>query len=192
MRFKKKLAFTLLELMSCVVILAVLASLVYPVIGSAKMSAKVAVARQSLRNLHLAITLYRGDYEGVEYGDPASMGLPCPDGQGRNPALLEILNKTVGSNLDRQSPCGRHPQPMNYTVLAYMPALVPDWSQWINKLESRMILFSDPNCNTWDVDINDQYAKKRGVGVALDGHVVAMFNDQTHYWLQDFYLRGTQ
>lgn len=192
MRFRLKLAFTLIELLSCIVLMAVLSSLIYPVLGQAKMSAKTAVAKTSLRNLYIATTIYRSDYEGIEFGDPASMGLPSSDSQGRNPALMDILTKTVGSNQDSHSPCGRHPQPINYTSLAYMPNVVDDWRQWVKKLENMTILFADPNCNSRDIDINDQYAMKRSLGVALDGHIISVSNDQSHYWLQDFYIRGIQ
>ena len=188
-RFRKSAGFTLIELISCIVIVAVLASILYPTLASAKMSSKVAAAKLNLKNLHLAITLYRLDYEGVEYGDAPAMGLPdtaapgCP--------LMAIIRKTSGPDYRHQSPCGFHPHSLNNTF-HYYPSDPSDWKTWVEKLESRTMLFGDANCNTSNIDIENQFANKRCVGVALDGHIVTLWNDQAHYWAQEFFVRGNQ
>lgn len=189
---KRLLAFTLVELLSCIVIISILASLLYPILGSVKLSAKATSAKAGLRNLFLATALYRSDYEGVEFGEPSAMGLPFHDDQGRDPALAEIFRNTLGSDPNQFSPCGWHPKNRTEPVIEYMASNRPDWANWILKLESRTILFADGNCNATDVDVSDQFAMKRGIGVALDGHVLSVVNDQSHIWLQNFYLRGIQ
>lgn len=56
-----KRAFTLIELLTVVAILGVLAGLLLPVLASAKVAGKKASCLQNLRSLHLATTLYQGD-----------------------------------------------------------------------------------------------------------------------------------
>ncbi len=57
-------AFTLMELMVCVAIIAVLAAILFPVFGAAKERAKVSVCSSNLRQLGAAIILYTQDNSG--------------------------------------------------------------------------------------------------------------------------------
>ncbi len=58
-----KRAFTLLELLTVVAILGILAGLLMPVLARAKAAAKGAVCVGNERNLHVAVTLYAGDWD---------------------------------------------------------------------------------------------------------------------------------
>lgn len=58
-----KRAFTLLELLTVVAILGILAGLLLPVLARAKAAAKGTVCVGNERNLHVAVTLYAGDWD---------------------------------------------------------------------------------------------------------------------------------
>ena len=62
MKSKREFGITIIELLSCIVILAILASLLFPVFSRAKLESKTAAAKLNLKQLHLTLTLYRLDY----------------------------------------------------------------------------------------------------------------------------------
>jgi len=61
----RRFAFTLLELLVAVAIVAILAAILLPVFASAKESAKAAVCQSNLRQLGASFLLYSSDWDGV-------------------------------------------------------------------------------------------------------------------------------
>ncbi|MER3495365.1 MAG: hypothetical protein C4320_00135 [Armatimonadota bacterium] len=62
---KMKKAFTLIELLTVVAILGILAGLLFPVFERTKVAGKKASCAQNLHSLHLATTLYQGDSDDI-------------------------------------------------------------------------------------------------------------------------------
>ena len=77
-------AFTLVELLVVVAILALLLALFLPGIERARRAAWAAVCRSNLRQIGQAMIAYAGDYEGLLpfYGEPAGFGWPRGGGTG--------------------------------------------------------------------------------------------------------------
>ncbi len=57
--------FTLVELLVVIAVIAILASVLYPVIANAKLKAKVARVHSDLRQISLAIEMYNADFRGL-------------------------------------------------------------------------------------------------------------------------------
>ncbi|AIE86528.1 type II secretion system protein [Fimbriimonas ginsengisoli] len=60
-----KRAFTLIELLVVIAIISILAAILFPVFSQAKAAAKQSSCTSNLRQIGLAIALYRGDFDGV-------------------------------------------------------------------------------------------------------------------------------
>jgi len=70
----KKSAFTLLELLIVVAIIAILAAILFPVFSRARENARKASCISNLHQIGLGIAMYRGDYDGI---NPRHRS--CPD-----------------------------------------------------------------------------------------------------------------
>jgi prepilin-type N-terminal cleavage/methylation domain-containing protein len=69
-------AFTLIELLIVIAILAVLAGIGYSATGEVRERARQTGCVSNLRQFGIAIQMYRQDYNGIEVGTPEQMGLP--------------------------------------------------------------------------------------------------------------------
>jgi prepilin-type N-terminal cleavage/methylation domain-containing protein len=79
--------FSLVELLLVVAILAVLSGVLYAASGGVREKSRQAVCRSQLRQIGMAIAMYRQDYGGSDApGWPSEMGLPTSDW---------VLNKTA-------------------------------------------------------------------------------------------------
>ncbi|MCG9895130.1 MAG: type II secretion system GspH family protein [Fimbriimonadaceae bacterium] len=131
--------FTLTEILVATAVIAVLAGIVYAVGSSAVRSAKETRIISNLRQVHLAVSLYREEQPGccAVVGTPAEMGLPSET------ALDAIVRRVFP---DRQSlgpgqPI--HPYP-------YIPAASPPryqyhdwWDRHVQATEGNPILLAD-------------------------------------------------
>ena len=80
----KKSAFTLLELLIVVAIIAILAAILFPVFSRARENARKASCISNLHQIGLGIAMYRGDYDGInpryrscpDNADSTCYGLP--------------------------------------------------------------------------------------------------------------------
>jgi len=61
----RQLGFTLVELLTVIAIIAILASLLFPVFAKAKAAAKQTQCVSNLRQIGGAITMYQSDYDGI-------------------------------------------------------------------------------------------------------------------------------
>jgi prepilin-type N-terminal cleavage/methylation domain-containing protein len=64
MRFRSS-GFTLIELLVVIAIIAILAAILFPVFAQARVKARQATSLSNLRQLGMALALYRTDYDGV-------------------------------------------------------------------------------------------------------------------------------
>lgn len=75
----KHRAFTLVELIIVLSIVAIITAIAYPVIAGAVGRAKESQCMSNLRQFGVAIEMYRNDYDGTgKWGTPAQMGMPHP------------------------------------------------------------------------------------------------------------------
>jgi prepilin-type N-terminal cleavage/methylation domain-containing protein len=67
MRQRARRAFTIIELLVVISIIALLISILLPAVGKARDNAKVAVSRSNLRQLGMAMHQYSADWEDRQY-----------------------------------------------------------------------------------------------------------------------------
>ena len=81
MKCQRRHAFTIIELLTVIAIIAILASMLLPALNSAKKVAKKAVCTGNLKQQGLAMGMYAGDFDGyfVTLGEPGSdEDISCP------------------------------------------------------------------------------------------------------------------
>jgi prepilin-type N-terminal cleavage/methylation domain-containing protein len=93
-----KSAFTLIELLVVIAIIAILAAILFPVFAQAKTSAKSVGDTSQLRQLGVAIELYKADYDGtyfpLYYSDSSRTTVPSNFGIWRWPWLVLPYTKS--------------------------------------------------------------------------------------------------
>jgi competence protein ComGC len=174
-----------LSLMEVVVVLAITAllmAILVPVMGSAKRSAKVSNASQNLRQLSMALNLYRADWGGSDssFESYHGLGLPPVD-------YVRSSFTTEHAHLMR-SPCGLNESAFNTALFpghaGYVspvfaladPSLGPEqpaeFREHIAKYQQNSVMMLDVNCNEAGIEFNDQYVVKRGLAVLFSGQLV--------------------
>jgi len=158
-------AFTLIEVLVVVGILAVLAGLLFPVFKHAKRSAQIAAAVENLRQHQIAASLYRSlEGRDGEYGSASEMGLPPPNLA--FPALGLPLSAAT-------SPCTPERigtrDPYNVT---WWPSDIGMFREQCLEYRERMILVSDMSCNDAGVLPRNQYQTRLGLAVDLTGSLI--------------------
>jgi prepilin-type N-terminal cleavage/methylation domain-containing protein len=78
----RRLAFTLIELLVVIAIIAILASILFPVFARARENARRASCMSNMKQLGLAVMMYKQDYDGRFPRAGWADDLPCPDGSG--------------------------------------------------------------------------------------------------------------
>ncbi len=160
--------FTLVESLVALSIVAALAAIAFPLIASAKRSAKQTECTSNLRQLYQAITIYRADHEGAPVGNPATMGLP--------PNILRL------EKLYRLPPevhqCREGSIPgQSFGVYIYFAAFRDDpiratgWTQQVEAFGEDAILFADANHNPQPLRLSP-FLPAFAIGARLNGSVV--------------------
>ncbi len=73
-------AFSLIEIIVCLAIIAIVCAITFPIATAAKQSAKKTTVKNALHQLYLSLALYRQDYDGTELqGSASELGLPNVD-----------------------------------------------------------------------------------------------------------------
>jgi len=152
---------SLVEALSVVTILGVLAALLYPVFKNVRMRALDAQCIEKLRQYGAALAIYRHEYggDGV-YGHPYAMGLPPTVGG-------------LGLPFDTYyCPLGNH---VRNTFIPH-PELhrdddLPAWIREVRLHREDTIIQADLNHNDWGRRIASPYMDQKGIGLYLGGYV---------------------
>lgn len=171
----RRIAFTLVEVIVVVAILAVLAALLYPVLAKAKEGSKMATCRSNLRQRFVALQLYRDTVDGTDVpADSESMGFP---------AHLDCVlwPQDCWTNAERRLACsGRHPRmpgwpvgyrqfwpPPRHFTAAYSKEQEAKWIEYLHAAGPGALVLTDMNhplhfpANDWTI--------QRAFGIAMDG-----------------------
>ncbi len=162
---RKRAGFTLLEVIYCIAIIAIISAIMTPVFRSAKHSAQITASISNLHQMHIALLLYQGNQgSGGQYNSLASMGLPADFEQGYD--LIRELSLY-------KSPCGlnpswsKEPVQIEYEYFAMTSDTPPD--EAIRKFQENTVMFTDMNCADHGDPLHSDFLPHRGLGVQLSG-----------------------
>lgn len=167
---RRPLGFTLVETLSVIAIIAVLVAILVPVIVEAKNAARRTTGIANFKQLYLAFSMYRTDYNGdAVYGKASSMGLPDHWHFYQRQGYL-----AVSDNEDLwQSPCGVHPEFAGQTdpKYVYYPSNLRtmQWEDYVLTHGDNTVFLVDKNCVDHSVPIEAQYFIKPLIGLRLNG-----------------------
>ena len=159
-----KKAFTLLESLTVISIMCLLAALLSPALLEAKRAAKVSGSTQHLRQLHLGILLYMNEYDLHEAKDRPPYGYVYGPMMTRDSGLF-ISPCGINQELDGNS---AYLSSYAYWV---QPNLTPTY---FDQYRENSMLFTDQNCNPPGV-FDSPFAHKRGVGITFGGQLINHF-----------------
>lgn len=161
--------FTMIEIVISVAIVAILVAIITPALASARRSARISSSVSNLRQLHLALSLYRSEYggEGI-YGTYAEMGMPDAE------QPLDLPGFPVGSPFP--SPCGWNPtisdSRPSFEYL-YSPGFAGKlFAKNAQLFKDNLIIFADLNCNPHHELIRSEHFAHLGLGVLIGGKLV--------------------
>lgn len=176
-----KKAFTLVEILVVMAIIAIVAGISYPVFSGVIRASKVSSSTSFLHQLHISMSLYRSEHDGDgRYGGLAEMGFPpVYDPNSGKPDLEGFIQALPEQKLEHRSPCG-----LNRTWVAegdllfqyvFRPFDADDdaaRSVAANLYKENWILFYDLNCDFPGTPIGRPDFTHFGVGVNLGGSAV--------------------
>lgn len=164
-------AFTMIELLVAIGILAVLAAIASPVLIQARESAKVQASISRLKQLHMAVTLYRQDWEGAGAGSMAS-SLGLPDSRHVYTTYFGLGKSFF------VSPCGyKRSIEGNLMQLSYQYGIEhgKTGDESLMKYGENHLLFVDAHCNPEGTLWGAPHTLKRGLCVLLSGQTKNLF-----------------
>ena len=135
---KVKGAFSLVEVLVIIAIVAIVVAISFPVIQNTKEKAKEAKSVSNMRQLYVAIELYRVDYGGIPFGTMGEMGLP--------PWPME---KYMGGNVRKLHPPNR-PEGFSYYYYPFPEHIDrrnPTWEDYVRDHEGDTVLLADITFN---------------------------------------------
>lgn len=144
---RTRTGFSLLEIIVACLIIAVLASIAQPVLARAVLSAKSSTSLAQLRQIHVAITLYRSDWE-TGGTTPSQLGLPPLNYQGAPSVSMPQYDRLW------DSPCGlTRDAPHNdsvgriYAIYQFMGADREEWHRLYLTRGENTIFVLDEHCS---------------------------------------------
>ena len=184
---KRQSGFTLLEMIYCITIIAILAAILYPAFRSAKHSAQIQASLSNLHQMHVALMLYQGNQGNPgHYGSLESMGLPADADQAWQAAIPVGIEK---------SPCGYN---QSWGHWADAPRVEYEYfiatsldakpEQDLVKYQENTVMFTDMNCAERGVNIFSNFFNHRGLGVQLSGALLNL-NRPGPYFLQSWWTK---
>jgi type II secretory pathway pseudopilin PulG len=161
----------MVEVLTVCGIIAIVAGITFPVVGIATRAAQISKTTSNLHQLHVAIKLYQLDWDGDgRYGDISEMGLPSIV------QIMKLGSLHVPEEVER-SGCPVHPsRPPGADFIDYWPGgNGTDFSVMAQVFRENIIIFSDMNCTSADVPLDNVYQSRRGLGVLLSGQLLNKF-----------------
>jgi prepilin-type N-terminal cleavage/methylation domain-containing protein len=180
--------FTLIEVVVCIAIVAIVAALTFPAFQSARLAAKQTDVKGQLRQLHTAVTLYRTDYDGFgKYGQGIEIGLPPTASIGRKDyrhvalrpygateqlwiGRCEFHRSILGKDFHRTTGGGTHWIRWNDRDAESKRPTV--WEEDVIVYRENSALIINVHCNRPATDVRNLYEIKTGIAVLLSGSVV--------------------
>jgi prepilin-type N-terminal cleavage/methylation domain-containing protein len=130
---KNESGFSLVEVIVVVTIVVIVAAISYPVFSRAKEKSIEAKSISNMRQLHLAIEMYRSEYGGIPYGTLEAMGLPDSP-----------TEKWLGSSVDAlRPPTNPASTYLYYPVASRFDRRSPTWEQYVVEHTDATVLLAD-------------------------------------------------
>jgi len=154
-------AATMIELCIVVTIIAMVAAMLFPVLSSAKRSAKVADTIGSAHQLWIALTLYRSDWNGEgTFGTGSQMGLPIFGKQLLDAVPRDLWMKTCD------------PKKEGFSYWPDEDTGPGSWLESVTIAGENVPLVSTDTCTESPWDVSNQFHPKLGIASTLSGTVL--------------------
>jgi prepilin-type N-terminal cleavage/methylation domain-containing protein len=170
-------AFTLLEVLSSIAIISIVAAILISTLRSSKHSAQVTASLSNLHQLHIALALYQSANGGGEgYGSFAQMDLPTSE-----QLLANTHSLPLGLPLAIwKSPCGLSPAwatvpttiQYEYLLATSADNATGNFKRVSELYQDSLVAFSDMNCADPSEPLLSGYFPHLGLGVRLSGALV--------------------
>ena len=174
-------AFTIMEAMVVLAISCIVAAILIPVFVAAKRHSKISNSQSNLRQLYLAVQLYRNDYDGIDVWEYYAYGLPSSSYVGSTKLGLgkSVFFSPCGSDrqIHESAKWGADGQ-IHYAPGAYNPELISqpglniEYKTYLRDYRQNSVLFFDLYCNAPRTDMAAPLIKKRALAVLLSGQIV--------------------
>lgn len=160
---------TLIELLAVIAIVALLATIFYPTMARAVESAKVSKSVRYLQQRHVALMLYREEYDAkAVYGKASDMGLPPWE---QMVTQIWMMEQYGGESLWTHS-CGFSPHMPRDRGWVYLPNNSEgpgSWETLVKRHKDDMIYLYDATCNGAEVGLSHSYHLARYPVLRLSG-----------------------
>ena len=171
---------TLVEVLACLVIVIVLASLAFVNAQNSRRAAQIVATKFNLKQSHLAMSLYRADWdlqspESMVYLDIGNIGRAI-----KQRSFYGATNETLSSA------CGWHPKASTPRFIMHFGSEGREELTLRQRHGEASILFSDSNCNPPELDLKADYVSKLAFAVQLDGSLITKRKqgnpESTKFW----------
>lgn len=159
---KRQKGFTLLEVLVCIGIIAVVAAISFPVIKRAKEVAMLTTTKSNLHQMWLALQIYRDQWGKTDSGSHYEVGMP--------------LSLTIPDYIPKLSP----PMPRYDAWKGYLwlmtdptsaePKIVKSWEDYSRKCGVNVAVIADYNFNDTE-PFASPFLDYRGIGIRLSGQI---------------------
>lgn len=165
-----KRGITLYELLITICVLLIVAAITYPVLVGSRNSANRTTCISNMKQIGIALELYRQNENGRESGSPTSMGFPPDHGP------LMSLMKVIPSAMQCK---GNNPEGnlvvYNWIGIEDNPALLRSWQSYTAVFGPESVVAFDPNHQT-QFPRSLRWDNWTAIGLRLNGSVFVRTN----------------
>lgn len=166
---KKLRGFSLLEVIYCCAIIAIVAAILTPVFRSAKHAAQVTASISNLHQMSVALNLYQtAQGATAQYGTLEQMGMPS--------GITAYDSLNLPAEVWR-TPCGLNPSwfgggPITKQYEYFAMTSISNWEDAVNKYHDNAVTFIDMNCAEHGEPLASDFFPHQGLGVRLSGELL--------------------